>query len=402
MGFTFMKRVDYLIGIPICFLLTICNSLVRMFPRSSQKSGAPTPTKILVIKPSEIGAIVLSYPLLKRLKLKYPQAELYFLTFKSNRELFEVFDTVSPAHVWTIEESSLMEFIKDVFKIIFKMRKEKFDTVIDLEFFSRFTTILSYFSGAIRRVGFHRFTIEGVYRGDLLTHKIQYNPYLHVTEMYLLMGDVLEKTEKKSPEYPKINTKIDMLRFQSSDNLKTVIINKLNQTGIKEKTDIYLICPGEGRIPLREWPLENFNQLITSILKQQNTCVVLIGHRDTANRAHQLVINQNQPQRCINLMGQTTIPELLTLLSMSKGLVVNDSGMAHLAALTQVKQFVLFGPETPKIFSPWGEHTTIFYTGVPCSPCLSVFNHRNSACRDNICLKSIKPDEVFAAMFHKL
>lgn len=399
MGFTFMKRVDYLIGIPVCFILTAWHKITRLFFSASR--SPKDPAKILFIKPSEIGAIVLSYPLLKKLKKKYPQAELYFLTFKSNRELFDVFTPTLPIHVWTIDESSMTAFIKDVFVLLGKMRKEKFDVVIDLEFFSRFTAILSYFSGAFKRVGFHRYTIEGVYRGDLLTHKIQYNPHLHVSEMYLLMGTAAEKTEKVSPESPKEDHNVDLLGFSHSADQERNLFKKLSELGVDTAADMYLICPGEGRIPLREWPLEYFNRLISKILTHQNACVLIVGQQDKADRAKQLIQTQNQSKRCINLMGKTTLQELLTLMSVAKALVVNDSGMAHLAALTKIRQFVLFGPETPKIFAPLGERSTIFYSGLPCSPCLSVFNHRNSACRDNLCLKDITSEQVYHSIFQK-
>ena len=76
-------------------------------------------------------------------------------------------------------------------------------------------------------------------------------------------------------------------------------------------------------------------------------------------------------------------------------LVTNDSGIAHLASLTDIQQFVLFGPETPTIFSPKGDNTVVIYKNLPCSPCLSVFNHRQSSCKHNQCLISIKPEEVY-------
>ncbi|MGE0268521.1 MAG: glycosyltransferase family 9 protein [Candidatus Omnitrophota bacterium] len=399
MGFTFMKRVDYLIGIPVCFILTLWHKILSLFFPDSR--DLKDPSKILFIKPSELGAIILSYPLLKKLNTKYPQAELHYLTFKSNRELFEVFVPSIPVHVWTIDESSPAAFVKGVFVLLWKIRKEKFDVVIDLEFFSRFTAILSYLSGAFKRVGFHRYTIEGVYRGDLLTHKIQYNPHLHVSEMYLLMGTAVEKNEKLSPEILKEDNRFDLVSFQHTKEQEKSLYKKLNGLGVDATAEIYLICPGEGRIPLREWPLEYFTRLVTKILSHDNTYVLIVGQQDKAERAKQITQTQNHPQRCINLMGQTTLQELLALMSVSKALVVNDSGMAHLAALTKVRQFVLFGPETPKIFAPLGERITIFYSGIPCSPCLSVFNHRNSACRDNLCLKDISPEQVYDSVFMK-
>ena len=66
----------------------------------------------------------------------------------------------------------------------------------------------------------------------------------------------------------------------------------------------------------------------------------------------------------------------------------------HLAMLTPIHKIVLFGPETPQSFAPRGKNMHIVYSYWPCSPCLSVLNHRNSDCTDNICLKSLKAQKV--------
>ena len=76
-------------------------------------------------------------------------------------------------------------------------------------------------------------------------------------------------------------------------------------------------------------------------------------------------------------------------------LVTNDCGLAHLAALTPIRKFVFFGPETPDVFAPLGDNNTIIYSGFPCSPCLSAFNNRDSMCADNKCLKAINTADVY-------
>ena len=58
-------------------------------------------------------------------------------------------------------------------------RRYRIDTAINLEAFARFSTILTFLSGARTRVGFHAFTQPGLYTGDLLTHRVIYNPHVH-------------------------------------------------------------------------------------------------------------------------------------------------------------------------------------------------------------------------------
>jgi ADP-heptose:LPS heptosyltransferase len=95
------------------------------------------------------------------------------------------------------------------------------------------------------------------------------------------------------------------------------------------------------------------------------------------------------------LVNQTELDELLELFSIADILVSNDCGLAHLAMLTPIKEFVIFGPESPQVFGPLTENNYTIYSRWPCSPCLSVLNHRNSACKNNQCLKCIKPEDVY-------
>ena len=57
--------------------------------------------------------------------------------------------------------------------------------MVNLETFVRYSSLLSYLTGAARRVGFHRFTQEGLYTGDFLTHKVMYNPHIHTAHVFL-------------------------------------------------------------------------------------------------------------------------------------------------------------------------------------------------------------------------
>jgi ADP-heptose:LPS heptosyltransferase len=90
--------------------------------------------------------------------------------------------------------------------------------------------------------------------------------------------------------------------------------------------------------------------------------------------------------------------ELLTLYSMADVLVTNDSGPGHFASLTPVHAVVMFGPETPRLFGPLAASTTVIWKELACSPCVSVFNHRLSPCRNNVCMQLITVDEVFDAV----
>ncbi len=390
-----MRFVDYYAGVPLCFLFSAVHFI--SMPLFFRKKYNIIPKKILIIKLSEMGSIILSYPLLNGIKFKYPEAKLFFLVFTKNKPAVEILDVMLKKNILTIRDSNFLVFIIDAAKVLRKIRRENIDIVFDLELFSRFTSILSYLSGAPKKAGFCRYFTEGLYRGNFLTHKIQYNPNLHISKSFLSMLQGAEHNVKMIPtQAEKIeDNKISLPRFVSSEEIKRSVWNKLKQINpvISERSRLVLINPGEGNIPLREWPLGNFNVLIDKILKDSTNYVIIIGTKGASKNAEFLCKSANN--RCLNLAGKTNIEEVLSLCNTAALLVATDSGLAHIASLAPIKKIILFGPESPKIYSPLGENVHTLYSDLPCSPCFSAFNHRQSACKDNKCLKVIKPEDVF-------
>ena len=91
-------------------------------------------------------------------------------------------------------------------------------------------------------------------------------------------------------------------------------------------------------------------------------------------------------------------PELCALLQRSALLITNDSGPLHLAEALATPTVSFFGPETPLLYGPTGDNQVVFYKGIYCSPCLNVHNQKQAPCKgNNVCMKLINPDEVFAS-----
>lgn len=389
-----MRHIDYWLGIPLCLLLTGIKYIKKFIAFKKKKTTIPQ--RILFIKLSEMGSIILGRPFINKIKNEYLKTEIYFLTFEKNKSLFEILDGVPYCNILTIREEKIHLFILDTLRVIKKIRREKIDIVFDLEFFSRFAAILTYLSGAPKRIGFHRYTMEGLYRGNLLTHKVQYNPLLHISKSYLSLWQTGKRDKKTTPELKETieDKEIFLPRFISSEEAKRQIWSKLKKLGIDERARLLLINPGEGNIPLREWPLENFIALVKMLLEDIANFIIIIGTQEIAEKA-ELVCSSVNNKRCLDLANKTTLSEVLSLFNISEALITNDCGLAHLASLTSIKKFIFFGPESPQIFSPLGDNARIIYSNLACSPCLSAFNHRRSACKDNQCLKRIRPDEVY-------
>ena len=179
-----MRRIDRQAGVPLCALATVLVWIAGVFRRRA----ARPPRRILFVELSEMGTTVLAQPAMRRAREKL-KAEVYFVIFARNVGSLELTGDFPPANVFTIRDTSLVHLAWDTLRFLAWTRATDIDTVIDFELFSRFTALLTGFSGADRRVGFCRFHQEGLYRGEMLTHRVAYNPHIHMAKNLIALVD---------------------------------------------------------------------------------------------------------------------------------------------------------------------------------------------------------------------
>jgi len=179
-----LRQLDYWIGRPICGILTVAYKLKKMFIKKGQ---IKTPDKILFIKLFGIGSVVLSLPTINAVKKKYPDSSIYFLTFKGNESVLTLTDTIPVQNIVTVRTDRMFNFLVDIFRAFFKFISENIYVVIDLEFFSRFTAIFSFFVRSKYRIGFYGFHAEGLKRGSFIDFQINYNHTLHTSQAFFTL-----------------------------------------------------------------------------------------------------------------------------------------------------------------------------------------------------------------------
>ncbi len=392
MNINFQRAVDRYAGMPICALLSLVN---RLLP--SQPGGVP-PKNILVILLSEMGSLVLAHPMFMRLKQQYPDASIHVLMFAKNREVLDLLAVIPRENVLTLDDSSLKGLAGDSLKAIRRMRKLKLDAVIDCELFARISSIFSYLSGAPLRAGFHPHTQEGLYRGSFINRPVLYNPYRHLTQQFLTLASALESTTdpvaKLLPAPYTGSTPVLEFPREELEQAHRELHNFF--PAIRDK-QLVLIYPSGGILPIRAWPLQNYFELSRTLL-DEGYAVGVIGMKGDREIAQTVVDHCNSPV-CINLAGYTkSVRHLLAVFHRASLLVTNDGGPGQFAALTpQLPAIIFFGPETPVLYKSLGDNAYCFHRQLPCSPCLTAYNHRTSPCDgDNQCLKQITVDQVLA------
>jgi len=394
-----MRRIDRLAGVPLCAVATVMVWVASRFARAPGRVK-----RVLMIELSEMGTTILAAPAMRKAREDLG-AELYFAIFRKNVGSIELLGTFPPANVFTIRDTSIATLLIDTLKFLIWTRKNGIDTVIDLELFSRFTALLTGFSGAARRVGYYRFHNEGLYRGEMLTHRVAYNPHIHIAQNLISLVNALLVPTPQIPysKTPVIDADLKVSLPAPSKAARETMIARIRAAARldPEAHRVVLINPNASELlPHRRWMPARYAELIKRILKQYHDALVLITGAPNERAEAEALANQCGP-RCVSLAGHTALAELPALYSLAKLMVTNDSGPSHFAAASGLKTIVLFGPETPKLYQPLGSSRAI-YAGIACSPCVSASNHRKTACTDNVCMQMISVDQVFAAVTEEL
>lgn len=392
-----MRAVDYWAGVPLCAASSLLLRLLR-----DRDRALPPPRNVLLIELSEMGSAILVDPALRELKAR--GANLHFAIFKQNKPSLDLLRTVPEDNIFTIRSDGLAPLVGDTLRFLAWTRKKGIDTVVDLELFSRYTALLAAWSGARRVVGFHRYHNEGLYRGEMLTERVMYNPHVHITRNFF---SLVEAAYADGRDHPPAKLRV-------ADDKLTLARAEIDPAAIERvRAKVAAVAPGvsgpivlvnanaSDLLPQRRWPRERYAELIRRVLAHRADALVLLTGAPAEREGLGELSAAVADPRCVNFAGEVSFLDLLALYHQSLVMVTNDSGPGHFAAVTRMPTIVLFGPETPALYGSLGPSEAL-YAGLHCSPCVSASNHRKTPCTDAKCLQAIGVDEVFGRVVRHL
>lgn len=363
-----IKYIDRNIG------MFLCNFLGFFY---SRKDLVENPKKILIIKFSGFGNIVLALPTIRAIRKKYPYAEITFLTHTINKTILDEESSIDRVKIFDIK--GVFETFYNIFNLVNSTKKENYDLVLDLEQFSRFSAIVSFFSRAKTKIGFNTF---GQGREKLYDIVVNYNNNQHTSKTF---GD-LAKSLRAFPNFQ--DTK---LAISSQDRSNIDVLFKKNK--ISKRDIIVGIHAGCGiNNPKRKWQKEKFAKLADFLIDTYGYKIFFTG----TNLENQLIkeIQSLMKNKSINFCNSTNIRESAELISRCKFFVSNYTGPLHLASAMKVPVVSFFGPNTPSLYGPLGNNNLVFYKNMSCSPCTTNFNEKTTKCKHFKCINNISFQEV--------
>jgi predicted lipopolysaccharide heptosyltransferase III len=332
------------------------------------------PRNILVIKLRYIGDVVLSTPVLSRLREGFPKARIAMLVNAGTEEIVQ--DHPAIDELMVVERETMRNW-----RLLVELRRRRFDVVLDLTDGDR-SAILGWLSGAPTRIGYNS---EHLWRGRLYTHIVKADRFAMHTIQYHLAATEALGLSGLVPE-PQISV---------SRDAKNAVKSLLQEAGVDPDKPFVCLHPG-ARWWFKSWPAERFGALADRIQTDTQAQALFLGSERDRGVIGDIATAMRTS--CRNLVGRTRLQDLAAILSRALLMISNDNGAMHIAATMSTPVVGLFGPSDPAIWGPWGIGHRIFYKQIDCRSCFHPDCFRGEA----NCMRLISLDEVWEAVRHRL
>jgi lipopolysaccharide heptosyltransferase II len=333
-----------------------------------------TEKRILVIKLGALGDVILAGPSLRMIRKKFPEAHLSLL----------VESRFSPAvsrcpylnEVIPVDRQKLRSWL-GLAKLAKRLRREGFDISVDFQNTKR-THFLAFLAGIPGRYGFRRGLLGFLLNHPDLNFKEAASPVRHQFRVLSHLG--INQLEEELELWPDSESDAEVAEW----------FQKRGMT-LNGKT-VGLAIGSSPRWATKRWPIEQFRSLAEHLVKKQGCRVVLIGSGEDEVLAETFSTNGNG---ILNLVGKTTLRNLLSVIKQLNVLVTGDTAPLHIAGALGVRTVALFGPTDPRRHLPPGKGITPLVRHLRCQPCYK------GTCQNSeelACLKRITTEEVLDAV----
>lgn len=294
--------------------------------------------RILIIRLSSIGDIILTTPVLKQLKEKYPDMIIDFVVMKNFKDSIEGCPYIDNLIFFDKNKDDGYKNIKKFGK---KLNENRYDYVFDLHRKFRSKLISSEIKSKIFVYPKRRLWKSLLVKLKLIKYHVD---------------DTIIKNYFKAFKVLGIKYRWEDLDFSfSEEDLK-----KIEKYG-----GMFAMAPGASK-ETKKWIPEKFGKLAKKLYDRYKIKTVLLGGKEDIERCE--FINKVSENSCINLAGKITLKESGALLSISKLLITNDSGPFHIGRGVGCKSYVIFGPTDPNMFE-YNDLAELIYANEKCSPC---------------------------------
>ncbi|STO32310.1 Lipopolysaccharide core heptosyltransferase rfaQ [Fusobacterium necrogenes] len=324
--------------------------------------------KILVIRMSSIGDIILTTPVLKAFKRKYPELIIDFVVLEQFKDAISGLEYIDNLITFSKKKD---DGIKNIKKFAARLRENNYDYVFDLHAKFRSKMIA-------KELGVRTYTYKKRAWWKTLLVKLRVIRYQ--------VDDTIVKNYFGAFKDFDLEYVGEDLDFKFEENIK-----------LRKFEGLPVMAPKASK-NTKEWTSEGFAKLAKLIFERYGLKSVLIGAKQDISKCEE--INRLSENSCIVLAGKLSLKESGGLLAKAKFLVTNDSGPFHIARGVGCRTFVIFGPTSPGMFE-FGRRDTLIYANESCSPC-SLHGDKKCPRGHFKCMKEIRAKEVLDIIDKKI
>lgn len=323
--------------------------------------------KILVVNLAFIGDVILSTPVIRALKEKYPQSSISMLTIPLTAPIAQLNPYIDKVLIY--DKKGDHKGLLGGWKVVTAIKKEKFDMAICMNFAVR-GAMLTWLAGIKYRIGY-----DAQHGKIFLTDAIKASRAViqHETLNHMM---VLQSLGCKA-----INDKIEI---EIPEYIINMTISKINFN--KSKKNL-IICPF-GSYNKKNLEIKEYSKIIQALSDKFD--IYIIGGKKEETELKLLAEQAGLDSEKV-LAGTLNLQELSALIKLSTVLLSVDTGPMHIAQGVNTPVVALFGPTDPAVWGPRNSHDYIIYKNIECSPCWG-----KGKCEDNICMEKIDAIEVIA------
>ena len=292
--------------------------------------------KILIIHTAFIGDIVLSTPLIQKLKDLYPKSKIDYLTLPTNQSV--LYNNPNLNEIILYDKKGKDKGIKGFLKVLKILKQKKYDYAVIPHRFIK-SILLAKLAKIPDIVGFDVAT-----GSSLLDKKVHYDMKKHEVERLLNLVGYEGK-------------RIPVRIYPAKENFVKIekMLKNSGYTGKKEQK-LILVAPGSQR-PEKMWPIEKYREVIQKLKKNENYFIGITGSKSEK----ELPLNFEKDKNVIDFRGEISLVEFGALISKADVVVGNDSSPIHIASGFE-KPFVIgiFGPGKRSLgFFLWTEKSNV-------------------------------------------
>ena len=329
--------------------------------------------------------MIQALPVLRLLKLHFRDAEIFWWIDSALAPLLAGDPDLAGIVRFERKRWAHPRHWPEMFRSVRWLRAQNFDLVIDLQCLARSGAFAWLANGKFLvgldevREGARGFYDVAVPRKTFHTHAVDW--YLSVLPA---LGVPVHKNFQWLPERPAV-----------AAELKRKWFGENSPFAIRD-SQLILLQPG-ARWENKRWPVKYFAELVRALAQKfPDARFAILGGRDDQPLGE--IILQAAPERCMNLCGATSLPEMVEWVRLCHLMVTNDTGPMHAAAALGKPLIALFGPTEPRRTGPYGQLENVLRLDLPCSPCLKSVCHFE---KPEECLRALAPAQVLARI-HKI